>query len=132
VSQVVHNYGDVCQAITEMALERDAHIATDDFRMLNRCLDNAIASAVTEFSRDEEGSDDDEGIEHAGLLGRKLRHSIRAASVAFQVIKSGQVGLVGSTGMILDQHLLGAERLLDLLLAEVYVRRSTDPTTAKE
>jgi hypothetical protein len=130
VSQVVHDYGDVCQAITEMAVERDAHIATDDFRMLNRCLDDAIASAVTEFSRDDEGSEDGEGSESIGLLGKKLRHSIRTANVAFQVMRTGQVGFVGSTGTILDQHLSGAERLLDLLLAEVYVRRRTDPATA--
>jgi hypothetical protein len=131
VSQVVHNYGDVCQAITEMAVERDAHITADDFRMLNRCLDDAIASAVTEFSRDDEGADDGEAIESVGLLGKKLRHSIRTANVAYQVMKTGQVGFVGSTGTILDQHLSGAERLLDLLLAEVYIRSRTDPTTAK-
>src|SRR5688500_17184379 len=51
VSQVVHDYGDVCQSITELAMELDAPIATEDFRTLNRCLDDAIASAVTEFGR---------------------------------------------------------------------------------
>src|SRR6187200_2448886 len=51
VSQVVHDYGDVCQAITELAVELNAPISTDDFRTLNRCLDDAIAGAVTEFSR---------------------------------------------------------------------------------
>jgi hypothetical protein len=35
VSQVVHDYGDVCQAITELAVEMNADITTDDFRMLN-------------------------------------------------------------------------------------------------
>jgi hypothetical protein len=39
VSQVVHDYGDVCQAITELAVEMNAPISTDDFRTLNRCLD---------------------------------------------------------------------------------------------
>jgi hypothetical protein len=43
VSQVVHDYGDVCQAITELAVETNAPISTDDFRVLNRCLDEAIA-----------------------------------------------------------------------------------------
>ena len=47
VSQVVHDYGDVCQTITALALETDAPISTEDFRTLNRCLDEAIASAVT-------------------------------------------------------------------------------------
>src|SRR5688572_12650670 len=51
VDQVVHDYGDLCQAITELALERDATVTTDEFRTLNRCLDNAIADAVTEFGR---------------------------------------------------------------------------------
>ena len=51
VSQVVHDYGDVCQAITELAVELNISISTDDFRMLNRCLDDAIAGAVTEYGR---------------------------------------------------------------------------------
>jgi hypothetical protein len=38
VSQVVHDYGDVCQSITDLAVEVNAPISTDDFRMLNRCL----------------------------------------------------------------------------------------------
>jgi hypothetical protein len=97
VSQVVHDYGDVCQAITEMAVERDAHIAADDFRMLNRCLDDAIASAVTEFSRDDEGADDGGGSEGVGL-GKKLRHSIRTANVAFQVGRPGRLGSWAALG----------------------------------
>src|SRR5688572_18760414 len=40
VSQVVHDYGDVCQTITEMALEKNALITTTDFRTLNSCLDD--------------------------------------------------------------------------------------------
>ena len=47
LSQVVHDYGDVCQSITELASETDAPISLDDFHTLNRCLDDAIAGAVT-------------------------------------------------------------------------------------
>ena len=36
VHQVVHDYGDVCQAITGLALEMDAPMSTDDVRTLNR------------------------------------------------------------------------------------------------
>ena len=50
VDQVVHDYGDLCQAITDLAFERDAPIAIDEFRTLNRCLDNGIADAVTEYA----------------------------------------------------------------------------------
>jgi hypothetical protein len=51
VSQVVHDYGDICQAITELALERKAPITVKEFHTLNRCLDTAIAEAVTEHAR---------------------------------------------------------------------------------
>jgi hypothetical protein len=49
VDQVVHDYGDLCQAITELAFEREAEIAVSEFHTLNRLLDNAIAAAVTEY-----------------------------------------------------------------------------------
>ena len=51
VSQVVHDYGDICQAITELALELNAPISVKEFHTLNRCLDVAIAEAVTEHAR---------------------------------------------------------------------------------
>src|SRR5450830_693542 len=37
VDQVVHDYGDLCQAITDLAFERDAPFTVDEFRTLNRC-----------------------------------------------------------------------------------------------
>src|SRR6185436_7304851 len=52
ISQVVHDYGDVCQSITDLAIELDAPISTDDFRTLNGCIDEAIAGAVTQYARE--------------------------------------------------------------------------------
>src|ERR1700678_4719842 len=37
VDQVVHDYGDVCQCVTALAVELDAPVTTDEFRTLNRC-----------------------------------------------------------------------------------------------
>jgi hypothetical protein len=50
VDQVVHDYGDLCQAVTDAAFETGVRIEVDEFRTLNRCLDNAIADSVTEFA----------------------------------------------------------------------------------
>ena len=36
VDQVVHDYGDVCQAVTELAVEHKAPISNDEFRTLKR------------------------------------------------------------------------------------------------
>jgi hypothetical protein len=54
VGQVVHTYGNICQAVTELAIESKAVVTTDEFHTLNRCLDDAIAGAVSEYSSGRE------------------------------------------------------------------------------
>src|SRR4029434_4314239 len=76
VSQVAHDYGDVCQSITDLALEMNAPISTDDFRTLNRCLDDAIAGAVTEFGR---------GRNQFGIDGEAARGSERLGFLAHEL-----------------------------------------------
>jgi signal transduction histidine kinase len=123
VSQVVHDYGDVCQSITELALELDAPIATEDFRTLNRCLDDAIASAVTEFGRASRPSQvDGRGDpEHhrLGFFAHELRNLVNTAVVAFEVLKKGEVGVGGSTAAIVDRSLMGLRALIARALVEV-------------
>ena len=123
VSQVVHDYGDVCQAITELAVETSAPINTDEFRMLNRCLDDAIAGAVTEFGRGQNQSTlDDEtarGNERAGFLAHEMRNLLNTAIIAFEVIKTGNVGVGGSMGTVLHRNLRRAGELIGRSLEEV-------------
>ncbi len=106
VSQVVHDYGDVCQSITELAVEMNAPISTDDFRMLNQCLDDAIAGAVTEYGRERNQSTRDgeaaRGTEKLGFLAHELRNLVNTAILAFEVVKTGDVGVKGSTGNVLQ------------------------------
>jgi signal transduction histidine kinase len=45
IDQVVHDYGDVCQAVTEFAQERGVTLSIVEFQTLNRGLDNAIAES---------------------------------------------------------------------------------------
>ena len=66
VAQVVHDYGGVCQAVTELADETNALITADEFHAFNRCLDDAIAQAVTEYTRQREQSISDQGTERIG------------------------------------------------------------------
>jgi diguanylate cyclase (GGDEF)-like protein len=51
IEQVIRDYGDVCQAVTHLAVETGTSISADEFRIFNRCLDDAIAAAVTEYSQ---------------------------------------------------------------------------------
>lgn len=123
VEEVVHDYGDLCQAITDLAFEQDAVISTDEFRTLNRCLDNAIAIAVTEFGylRDSDLADRNavEWNERLGFFAHELRNQLATATLALSIIKDGNVGMSGATGAVLDRSLVGLRNLIDRSLAEV-------------
>ena len=123
VSQVVHDYGDVCQAITELAVELDAPISADDFRTLNRCLDDAIAGAVTEYGRERNQSgiagESARGSERLGFFAHELRNLLNTALMAFEVLKTGNVGVAGSTGTVLHRSLKACHALVTRSLAEV-------------
>ena len=115
VSDVVHTYGDVCQSVTELAVELDATISSEHFRVLNKCLDNAIASAVTEFGRTHGESADGEAAHESERS--ELQNLSNAALLAFEAIQSGRVGIAGSTGAVLHRHLVDIVALADRSLA---------------
>jgi signal transduction histidine kinase len=119
VSQVVHGYGDVCQALTELALNEKIPIPTEDFRTLNRCLDDAIASAVTEYGRQREDGISRQGTARLGVLAHELRNSLSTALLAFGSLKRGIVGAESSTGALLNRSLLRLRDLIDRSLSEV-------------
>ena len=133
IAQVVQDYGDVCQTITELAIERSAPISTEDFRALNKCLDDAIASAVTEYKRQHELDVVAEGNrrfnEHLGTFAHELHNLLGGAMLAFDVLRSGSVGILGSTGDVLGRSLIGLRDLVDRSLTEV---RLTAGTTRQE
>lgn len=123
VSQVVHTYGDVCQAITELAVEMESPIGAGDFRTLNQCLDEAIAGAVTEYGHERDQSTahiaNARGDERLGFFVHELRNLVNTSIVAFEVLRTGNVGAAGSTGNVLHRSLLGLRSLADRSLAEV-------------
>ena len=122
VDQVVHDYGDVCQSVTALAVEQEAPISTDEFRTLNRCLDNAIADAVASF-----GSVRQTSIERqAETLQQRLvvfaaehRRLIDIATQSLTAIKTGNIGISGATGTLLAHALEELRSLTDRTLPEI-------------
>jgi signal transduction histidine kinase len=125
IAQVVYDYGDLCQAITELALELRVPIATKDFQTLNRCLDDAIASAVTEYARQRDVNASGAEIRRQGFFAHELRNHLHTALMAFQVVKSGKVGLTGSTIGVLERSLRGLRDLIDRSVSEVRLTAGT-------
>ena len=123
VSEVVHDYGNVCQAVTDLAVELNTPIGTSEFRTLNRCLDDAIADAVSEYGRERQRIVEDEGEqrfnERLGMFVHDLRNQLTKALLAFDVLKTGKVGLGGSTAAALGRNLTGLRDLIDRSLVDV-------------
>jgi hypothetical protein len=119
IAQVVHDYGGVCQAVTEFADEKKAQITAAEFQTFNRGLDDAIAQAVTEYSQQRERSITEEGTARSGEIAHELRNALGAAMLAFETITTGSVGPRGSTATLLGRSLRRLAELIDSSVAEV-------------
>lgn len=117
VAQVVHGYGDICQAVTELAAERDAPVTVEEFHTFNRLLDNAIADAVASYGHHRDKSVADLGAadlhERLGTLADEQRMLLEKALKALSALKVGNIGLKGATGNILEDSLMQLRTLID-------------------
>jgi hypothetical protein len=134
VDQVVHGYGDLCQAVTELAKEKNAPVTVDEFHTFNRLLDNAIADAVASYAHHLDKSSSPLGAEdlheRLGTLGEDLRKLTETALKALYALKFGNIGLMGATGTLLEDSLVQLRGLLDRSLPEI--RLSTGMTTPRK
>lgn len=117
VEAVVNYYGDLCQAVTDLAIESATPFLAAEYRTLNRCLDSAIAHAVSEFTyqRDFATADQyaiDESLRMEAFLD-ELRNLLGTASLALSAAKSGGLSANGATGNILERSLQSIARLID-------------------
>jgi hypothetical protein len=123
LDQVVHGYGDVCQAITELAQELRAPITVAEFHTFNRLLDNAIAEAVASYGRHQAESVSAEGAqglhEQMGTLADEQRRLVDTALKALDALKVGNIGLMGATGSVLEDSLMQLRSLIDKSLPEI-------------
>jgi hypothetical protein len=118
LSHVVHAYGAMCQAITEIATEQDAPIETSEFHALNRCLDVAIAGAVTDFQSRKDSEESRLNSKLGGSPANEMLSAVTRAKIAFQAIRRGTVGAHGSTGQALVNSLTRLEKLIEQSLAD--------------
>ena len=109
IAQVVHDYGGICEVITELAALRSAPITPREFQTFNMCLDEAIAAAVTEYARVRER----QRHEQMGHLAHELRNFLDSAVLALGILKTGSVGIGGSTGDVLARSLAGLRELIE-------------------
>ena len=134
IDQVVHDYGDVCQAVTELAADQQAPISVDEFRTFNRCLDNAIADAATSFGGALQLLVDDQALTLRLRLKKynsEQRRLIDIAIKSFFSIRSGSVGPNGATGTTHLQALAELKTLTDRSLPDIILLSEATTVTSR-
>jgi hypothetical protein len=124
VEEIVYGYGDLCQAVTDLAVERNATIETHEFRTLNGCLDKAIADALISYSAGPCTPCATDNVvqglhERLGFLAHELRNHLQTATIALAAIRAGNVGSAGATAAVLDRSMTGMRNLVDRSLTDV-------------
>jgi hypothetical protein len=110
VDQVVHDYGDICQAVTELAHEMNAPVTVEEFNVFNRLLDNAIADAVVSFGHHRDQSRGASGAhgppERLDIRAQEQRELLDTALHALNALRAGNIGMMGATGDLLADTLI--------------------------
>lgn len=91
IEQVVRGYGDVCQAVTELAGQQGAVLTIAEFHTLNRCLDNAIAGALTSWD-EERNKALAEAERRLDLIRRELSSLVGSATDSFDALSAARGG----------------------------------------
>jgi signal transduction histidine kinase len=93
---------------------------------LNVCVDDAMANAVSEYSSERERAIVGQETEKLGVLAHELRNVLNTAFLSYEIIKSGQFAVAGSTGLVLGRSLVSLRNLIDRSLAEVRLDAGID------
>jgi signal transduction histidine kinase len=126
LTHVVHSYGAMCQAITEIASQTKASVTALEFHHLNRCLDIAIAAAVTEFESVRHICNKNLEVIHIGSVVHELRNALNRAQISFEMLSKGLVGLGGSTSLVLARSLTEMDGLISRSMSEVRLRADSE------
>ena len=97
VAQVVHDYGNVCQSVIDVATDMATPISAGDYLALDRCLDDTIAGTVSAYRRNPERPPTSQSQELLTLINEAI--------VAFDELQGGAVGAIGTPAGVVYRSL---------------------------
>lgn len=117
IDQLVHSYGDMCQAIVELSEQMNLRLEIAEYHLLNQCLDNAIATAVTEYefhqNRQLASHSRRAEMAHKAEVSERLRNHLGTATTAIAALKLRELTLGGVTGRILERSLMHLNEIVN-------------------
>jgi signal transduction histidine kinase len=132
IVDVVQAYGDVCQAVTALAAESRVPISAADFCVFNRCLDDAIGHAVSEYNRITEETRAVAETQRLGFAAHELRDQLQTAQLSLHTLKSSGGSIDGLSGQLLERSLLNLSKLIERTLSDVRLAAGVERREAVE
>ncbi|NRR29280.1 sensor histidine kinase [Oxalobacteraceae bacterium] len=122
-AQVVHDYADLSASITDLASAFHQPIEGDALRTLKRCLDNAMAAAITEVSHQRNALVVDLHAcnvnQRMAGFAQELHDLLGTASMALSATRGVNLNLGGAAGSILESSLQKVSGLIELAVSDV-------------
>ncbi len=119
VSQIVHDYGDLREAIAELASAQWRSVVPEDLRALDRCIDQASADAVAAYARLKDEATSHREVERLGQVGHDLRNQLQTALLSFRALRTGKADIGGEAGDALGRSLARLGDLIETRLPAV-------------
>jgi signal transduction histidine kinase len=119
VYDLIHGYGDVCQAITDLAIASQTPISAKEYRVLNLVIDASLAEAVSTLEKELDQVRSEDAAERAGFLAHELRNFLTTAKLSVQVLERGHTPVEGRAGATLWRALNSLGDLIDQSIVSV-------------
>lgn len=104
ISQVIHDYVEVHGAVIELIAEADPPVGRAEFRLLERCLAEAVARVEGAYARQLERLTMRGAFESTSGVTLELRRRLSLALLAISVLKQEDI-LCGGPGLCLQRNL---------------------------
>jgi signal transduction histidine kinase len=126
ITEVVHDFAVVCDAMTVIAAEQGVTICPREWQVMNEAIDAGISQAISEYWEQNRQRTNKETAEHLGFVVHELRNALGSSLTALRVLQLGRVGLQSRTGEVLERGLLRAADLVTQVSAEVVLLSGRD------
>lgn len=121
IGKALRHVTTISDAVGEVADRGDLAFTAREYQRFNVCLDVVASAAVQQYWDVERAGISPDASKRMGFLAHELRNAVSVARLAFDTIRSGEIGMHGRTAAMLDRSLVRLESLASQTLLAVHL-----------
>lgn len=127
VTDVPVLFSAISQALAKTGEKYELTISAEEYRILNRCLDAGVATSIENFWQEDKVRENQLITERFGFVAHELRNALGNATLAFKLLRSGNLDLNGRTADVVARNLARMDALVVQSLARVQLDVGVTP-----